>query len=164
MSPILIAGLVLVCIAIFYFFDVFGVKKWADKTFGKKTANKFVSNAYQQSLDYVNDWWSNLTPEAKLLSKSDPPHNFCKPGEIITTKIQKNEAGDMLLVYECHDKTTRRLTRSEGAKPPPGFCKPGEIPSTRFQKNGAGDMLRVDECHDKTGKLRNSEGHLYYTA
>jgi len=42
MPPILIAGLVLVCLALLYYFDIFGVKKWADKTFNIKSANKFV--------------------------------------------------------------------------------------------------------------------------
>ncbi len=41
MSPILIAGLVVVCLAALYYFDLFGAKKWANKTFGKKTADKF---------------------------------------------------------------------------------------------------------------------------
>ena len=203
MSLILIAGLVLVCIALFYFFDIFGVKKWADKTFGKKAANKFVSNANRPPVG-----------SAVLCSKGDPMHNggvyrvmpngiAWYPSVDVADSWDRNWrstvnidcTGERLLPEMknkwAHDDWDQRDSRQYGNRDPRqygnrdrkplfehddsdfmwdeppnppkprapkviGRCEPGEILSQKLKNGKVGNLVRVYECHDKTGKLMSS--------
>ena len=134
MSPILIAGLVLVCIVLFYFFDLFGVKKWADKTFGKKAANKFG--------DYHND--NSMRPAPKRISI------FCKPGEILSTKLLKSDKVGFLLQYNCHDKTGKLTKSTEHI-----------IPHRSDRPSISDSVQRVDPSNWGTNRISSDNPNYY---